>query len=31
VIDEWLKARRRSGVDIEVTPGPFAQRFAAAH
>ena len=30
VIDEWLKAKRKAGTTIEVSPGPFADRFAAA-
>lgn len=30
VIDEWLRAKRKAGARVEVTPGPFADRFALA-
>ncbi|WP_296595885.1 SulP family inorganic anion transporter [Phenylobacterium sp.] len=30
VIDEWLKAKRRAGTKVEVSPGPFAARLAGA-
>lgn len=30
VIDEWLKAKRRAGTTVEVSPGPFAARLASA-
>ncbi|MBU1375545.1 MAG: SulP family inorganic anion transporter [Alphaproteobacteria bacterium] len=30
VIHEWLKAKRRAGTTIEVSPGPFAARLAGA-
>ena len=31
VIDEWLKAKRRAGTTIELSPGPFSDRLAGAH
>ena len=29
MIGEWVKAKRRAGAEVELSPGPFAARFAA--